>query len=524
MTTISFEDRSFTPVMTGMALTFAVQKYSQRAVGGPYQAEVRVTGRWDDLATLLDWCRYGAKIYNDNGTLVWWGCVEKIEARNAGITMTANLEQMSNRIAVAYTTVAAGQSSVGERATTSWVQDATSIREFGIKELLDGIGGTTALYAGIARDRALADQRYPTGFAAIRPGTQSDDTSATLYLSGWWKTLSWRYAYVPALLALQYETIGAVEQTIGCDYNDDSLNVLHLAQSFDTSAALNLQEVEIYVKKFGAPADGLTVAICANPDDATPGTQLGTITIAASAISTSYAWVKATFSSPLALAAGTYFLNVGVGQVQGANASAYYAALLDGGQGYGAGALRKEVASAWSAGPAADMPFKLYSNALVETTQQAAALITSYGQFLKRVYVDNPSGIITESFRNGDSDAQWEVEELLKTGTSTTRRLLATVYPDRKVSIFAQPDGSEVYYLDKSRNFYNISERVEKSLCPVGFWARLRNVLPGGVNTGRISGLDKFFIEEMEYSVESKELTYQAFGDQNVYDWGVKDG
>ena len=56
------------------------------------------------------------------------------------------------------------------------------------------------------------------------------------------------------------------------------------------------------------------------------------------------------------------------------------------------------------------MPFRLYSNDMVETSQQIQSLLTAYGQF-SHIYVDVNSGVNAESYCGGDTDAKVEIEK-----------------------------------------------------------------------------------------------------------------
>lgn len=497
------------------SVAFEVVSYSQAAVGGPEAATIRARGDARDLLSLLDWLRVKVEIDN-SGRMIWWGYIGRIEVEYEQVKVSADLETMSNRVAVAYTATSLGGSNAGERGTTAWAEDETSISEFGYKELLASLSDTTATGAATARDRALAEYKLAQAGFEPRWG-QNAEASAMIYCFGWWKTLEWRYASVPTELALAFETIGAVTQNMGDDTSEAA------AQAFDVSSAINLQQIEIYAAKVGSPADNLKVSICENPDDLNPGTELDSATVAGSALSTTAGWITFTLSSPLALTAGvSYFLKISRSGSQ--DASNYYTLTADGLQGYGAGPFVVYDGSDWAAG-SVDAPFRLYTNALVETTQQIKSLIASYGQFLRTVQIEDASGISTESYRDGDSDVRYEIEKMLDLGTTNNRRLLAVVNPDRTVRIYEQRASTTSPYFITSKGviFDPYGGVVDPGDTPAGVWMRPKDILPSNSSAG-LAGLQAFFVEQVEYDVQQGRLQYRASNLSNPFDLGVQRG
>jgi hypothetical protein len=514
-----------TPTLAMTAgVTFAVEKYSRHCIGGPEEATIAASGSVIDLCNLLDMVRCPVEITDDHGALTWWGFISQVEVRFENVVLTADIDDMYNAVAVAFTTVGAGEASTGTRDTTAWAEDEISIAEFGRRELLDSIGGTTALHAVISRDRTLERQKYPHGVAEINSTDDSENApSATLTCAGWWSTVEWLYAEVPTKLAFAYSTMTAAEHTLGRDYADDGQNITALAQAFDTGAtAWNLLEVAVYLKKTGNPSGTLSLALYTNPDDTDPGDSLASVTIAAAEVSTSGAWTRGTFSGAELLDPNsTYYLVVNYSGTP--DADNYYTVRLDGDHGYAAGALRKKVASTWSADPA-DMPFRLYTDTIIRTSQQIRSMLVNFGQFFRNVYVGLDSGISTESYKNGDSDARFEIEELLEIGTNAGLRMLADVDANRNVRVFEEPGDDDSHFLEKSGHFYYLNQPLDDAICPVGFWARLRNVLPGGASISRLSGLDRFFVERCEYDAQARKLRFETADKRDPLDLGEKRG
>lgn len=189
-----FTRRNGLPVLADVPGVFTVQKYSWKALGGPEKATILVKAGREDLYELLEWVRYGVQIDNDAGKPVWWGYVSRVEVNDGHMQTFADVEQMANRIAVAYTLTSAGASTTGERKTTDWVEDADSIGEFGTRELLASHGNTTETHALVERNRLLSRHKYPTG--EVKFVQMDEPLSAVIYCAGWWTSVEWRYALV----------------------------------------------------------------------------------------------------------------------------------------------------------------------------------------------------------------------------------------------------------------------------------------------------------------------------------------
>jgi hypothetical protein len=499
----------------------SVERYSRAAVGGCKSALLVARGPRDDLYDFLNWLRVRVLITNPHGARRWWGYVARVEVYDGRIRATADLDTLANRVATAYTTVGLGESTVGVRGTTDWAEDRTSIDALGIRELLDSRGGTSAEHAVASRDRILAHRRFPTVYFERSEG--DDDLRAEITCRGWWSTLQWQYARVPTRLALGFETYGGLTQSIGEDHDDDLDNVIALGQTFDVGSAINLQEIEIYVRRVGTPPEVLKLAIHENPDESEPGASLASVDLQPAEIGEVNGWVKGTLSAPLALAAGsTYFLVV---STTGVDRDNHYILPLDANMGYGAGVLKEKVGSTWDDGPAGDLPFRIYANDLVETTQQLRSLITDFGQFLRHIRLDIASGIYTESYRNGDSDAQFEIEELLEIGTSTNRRMFADVDEERNVRIWEQPASSDAILMGADGLFrWRTNAPIEQDACPAGVWVMPSNIVPSNVDLTLLLGLQGYLLEESEYVVAEDALRFTPANIEDPWDLGVRDG
>ena len=170
-------------------LTHVVQRYSGMAVGGFDQAEINIEG---DVGQLLSevhrWLGYYYIIRNENMTPVWAGKVTQTTTFKGKRKKTLSLDEMQNRIAVAYSYD--DPSGTSTRGTTNWADDTESQARYGVKEQLQSQGDLDSTHADSLRDKALSDLSDPTTIITFDGG--GDKSGGTLYLRGLWSTTAWR--------------------------------------------------------------------------------------------------------------------------------------------------------------------------------------------------------------------------------------------------------------------------------------------------------------------------------------------
>jgi hypothetical protein len=103
----------------------------------------------------------------------------------------------------------------------------------------------------------------------------------------------------------------------------DATSRIGMAQKITTGSAVTIATASFSLKKFGSPTDNLTALIVASDGTTVLATSA---TVAGSSLTTSYAWVNFTFSTPYALSASTIYYIV-ITRSGAADASNYY--LLD---------------------------------------------------------------------------------------------------------------------------------------------------------------------------------------------------
>ena len=163
------------------------------------------------------------------------------------------------------------------------------------------------------------------------------------------------------------------------------------------------------------------------------------------------------------------------------------------------------------------MNFKLVGE--TETTAQISVLVASCGEFLQGVIIENASGITTNPYKNGDSTALYELESLLLTGTSNSRRLLCEVTQNRYLRIYeepVEPDEKDSRAIDENgRLLTRYMTEEEPTHCMVGIWAHLAEVIPSTVDLSQVTNPNLFLIEEAQYSLTDG---YQIIATRNQAD------
>lgn len=470
-------------------LKVEVERYSKSVLGGCHEAEIMVSGDSPNLLEMLNYIRNGVELFDENGNVVWWGFVKRIELSWGKIHASVDLDEMSNKVAVAYNLISAGGSTVGIRRTTPWVTDAESIAKYGVKELLESGGSLNSVEALSMATRLRNELKYPR--VLVNPGGEGG--SARLECQGWWQTLGWRYCKVPTELALSFQTVGDGAVAL--------LDETNVAQSFTPTSDINLMDVEIHVKKVGGPGD-ITVNLCEVDAEGKPGDSIRSGTINAHDIGATADWVRASFSETVVLVPNRqYFLTF---KSTWSDESNHQVISLDPNNGYGGGDFFEKIGNNWVM-TNKDMPFRLFNNVLTETSQQIQNYLTDSGQFLGRIFVNDRSGHYSESFRNGDTTTLTEIEDLLNVGTSNNRRLLARVNPDKTVDVWeqaAEPMQPLIEMRPDGRIYHRAGNWVGEHFDATGKWVSIEPVFVGALENMALAGSKCFFCDALEWSRE----------------------
>ena len=353
--------RDFTDPLAAPDVDYRVRGYAWNVIGGPDWAEIEVSGLVPALWEMIEMLRCPVEILNPRGERRWWGLLSSVDLGIGNVQVGVSLETMANRIAVAYSLVEPGSSTVGARATTSWAQNDDSVATYGTKELLASISGATTASAEQLRATLLAQKRYPIPNVSFNPG--GGDLKANLRCLGWWSTLDWK----------TYLQTGKVS---------------------------------------------------------------------------------------------------------------------------------------------------------TETTAQIAAIVTAAGQFLTSTQIDTASGISSSQYRDGDTTALAEIEDLLRTGTTNSRRLLATVTAERLLRVTEEPvSGPNDYMILSDGSLHDgFDVPLLPDACTVGVWARMKDVIPATVDVSKLANPSPVFIEAAEYDAEKMIWKPQPRGVPSVWEMSSQIG
>jgi hypothetical protein len=163
-----------------------VERYSNSVIGGPKAAEITAVGEELDLWELAEYIRRPLQIFSDFGDIVWWGYISEIKIGIGSWSVGVNIDSMANYVGVAYE----DDADQGQPKKTAWAEAIDSTAEYGRREILFTSSGSNSTHALAARDKYLAEKKYPTPVITPREKGQN---SATLYCRGWFDTLAWRY-------------------------------------------------------------------------------------------------------------------------------------------------------------------------------------------------------------------------------------------------------------------------------------------------------------------------------------------
>ncbi len=132
------------------------------------------------------------------------------------------------------------------------------------------------------------------------------------------------------------------------------------AQSFQVGSTSQINKIQFYVKKVGSPGDATVVLVADNAGSpSTVSIPIGSISLAAASVSTSYGWVDLTFTSNPSLMTNTTYWLVLDNNTQ--NASNYYVMAANTDSSYSAGTAKVgSYSGSWTA-TSLDSYFKIYT-------------------------------------------------------------------------------------------------------------------------------------------------------------------
>lgn len=169
--------------------------------------------------------------------------------------------------------------------------------------------------------------------------------------------------------------------------------------------------------------------------------------------------------------------------------------------------------------------YSVASGSAVETTTQIVNIVSACGQFLTGTEIKNTSGHSSDPYRSGENGGLFEIQGLLEAGTSTGSRLLCSINQQRELVVWVEPDlnmsAIDLFIRQdgKAVNMFNVEVN---SQCPVGVWARLKDVIPGSLDIGILADPSVFFIEEASYLISEDRYIPVPRGQGTPYGVGTR--
>ena len=478
--------------------------HSGGRLGGPYVAEAEVTGNVNSLLDCFMWLRRPVNIYGHRDLLVWWGFVREVRFETHGMVVTLSLDNMANRVKVIYTyksgliyntgdtawlddTLSQGRYGVKEFVHTlgeSETAAATAVQATALKALKvpnsqyssrgsSNVPRVTLLFSGwfetlrwkvFNRFEGRMEYEPLDSVRAQLIGWQYTGTDVSFEVQG--TIPDARYlikATTPVFAELEADSLVVVSGSVANNStftvenvqdNGNTISVVEAvtagvagpsvtvtavgyetAQRFQATTTFKVDKVSVNVRKVGTPADNFTLAIRAD-SAGSPGADLVSASIAPSEISDvseQEAWVTMPYT--LTIAAGTYYW-VSARRSGSLSATNHYSVRMYS-EAYGL--TRGYNGSGWVALPDS-MAFKVWGSE--ENASQMKRIIADCGQFFTRLEFESDTGVRTNQYRDGYKTAYDLFIRLFDQGTSTGRRLIAYVDPNRVLQIRVQPDFS----------------------------------------------------------------------------------
>lgn len=140
------------------------------------------------------------------------------------------------------------------------------------------------------------------------------------------------------------------------------------------------------------------------------------------------------------------------------------------------------------------------------TTAQISSLMTSYGQFIAATYIEAASGITAPQYRDGDTTAGTEIEELMDMGGAGGRDLMSWIDEQRRCFVSEEPapptsGGTVDLYMGTDGILANaIGVEVIDPAQIVGKWVLLRDVVPAIVDTTQMINPGLQFVDGLRWN------------------------
>ena len=561
---IEYTDRDYfsIPVNTGN-IAFTINNYSHAAIGGPKRASISAFGTEADIWNLVELLRCGIDIYRDGGEKVWWGIVSEVQVRVGALSVSVSIEEMANRISVGYSSFnnrkdtdwAEDEFSVdkfGYKEIRLTLSDATddqadklrdtalemkrlpvsnisfdSAVEGSLSATIYGIGffdtldwryyaqakGLEQYDGGGGGGQKLGVYYQANTIAFNSDGTITDSSGSGLGIFDEGDIIAVRNSSTndgSYTVKSANDTEVEIDTSVGSLSNEGAgatvtLESAHsVTQSFTqrSGSSWDASSIHLRVQKSGSPTDNFIARIY-DGAAASSASMMASGSIAASSMSDSSDWIEIPLSSSATLLNNNVYWIVAT-RSGSQSGSDFYNVSISEDAGYAYGSFWVSDGMTFTEkSPAADMIFKVVGTQM--TTSQIQETFQTKQQFFYGLEIQESSGVETNQFRDGENTALSEIVSLLETGTTSNRRMLAQVTPDRVLKVFQESQnlsGSQ-YYINIDRSIKD-PDGVEIPLykCPVGVWIKLSDIIPHGIDY-LVNNISDFFLEEYEYSPQT---------------------
>lgn len=426
-----------------------VRSLSWNAYGGADEATLTLRDGSLGARRLAQLLGCPVRIFSRHDEVIWGGTLHSVTGGDGAEWCMAHLH---NRVCVRYNLLTPD----GGSALTDWAEDLRSQSLYGVHEQVFTRWGVDQAVAETLRDGLLAEHAW----VRARWG----ETGGTLRITcrGWMHSLGWKCA------PEEHGSFGNPVGVSGSQPLGDATTRTRVAALLRVQTPLDLQVVELKLRREGSPTDDLLLSVQSDSAGAPSGSVLAQASLSGSTLaSEGLPWVRFTFDPPFSLDAQTDTWLV-LQRSAGVNAGAYYLLGVDEMLSDASSKLRVYDGGLGLWGlrsPNGDLVWRALG--VRELAEQVADLFAHANQRLSGLQVEGGAGLATPpAFSPGETCLE-ALQRLLRLGGWT-----AKVRADRRLVVAALPaQGDADWGVDAAGGW--LDERGNPVLAgrqPVGRW------------------------------------------------------
>lgn len=418
-----------------------LERYSWQAVGGPHSAVMWMDVRPADLLAVPRLLGAPVEMWGPRLERVWWGYVHAVELYNSRYS----LDGLYNRVAARFR----------QGQFTEWVEDAASMRTYGVKEKVLDVPNSTLSAAEGIRDAFLAEHAWPSAELKLEIDA-GNSTEMRIEARGWYHTLGWHYLQMDMSVAAtgggQADSWAAV---------GDGFSRRKLAQSLTIPAGetWTLRRLSLLLKRTGEPGDRLLARLHTD-QGGSPGECLATGFVEAAEVNTAGGWMSADFDSPVEVAGGAYWLVV---NRSGGTDSGNYVTIGE----QNGGTYQVYDGSSWS-GQSGTLAGEVLGGEHHPGNEILQAAYACGSAFLTGLGYSSPQPPLVplgtlpdyEMYFDGANTALQVLDEVLAAGSTGSGRLLARVNERRKLHVYPHPQAESTTLRVENGSFYDGTQHM----------------------------------------------------------------